>query len=143
MGHEVEVTIDAPAKLVWHTISDVDNWPEWTPATMTRVRRVDDGELRVGSSAEVVQPGQRDRTWTVTELTPGTSFVWTARDPGLRLTADHVVTGDADGPVTVRLTFDVAGPLAPLVGPFVGRTIRRAIAAEAASLKDWCERSVR
>jgi uncharacterized membrane protein len=138
MGHEVEVTIAAPADLVWRTISDVDNWPKWTP-TMTSVRRVDDGDLRVGSSADVVQPGQRDRTWTVTELVPDTSFVWAARDPGLRLTADHVVTGDPAGPVTVRLTFDVAGPLAPIVGIVAGRTIRRAIATEAASLKKWCE----
>lgn len=141
MENEIEVAIEAPAELVWRTISEVAAWPRWTP-TMTRVRRVDDGELRVGSSAEVVQPGQRDRTWTVAELVAGTSFLWTARDPGLRLTADHAITGDADGTVTVRLTFDVAGPLAPLAGLLAGRRIRQALATEAGALKDWCEKAV-
>lgn len=142
MRHEVEVTIDAPAELVWRTISDVAAWPEWTP-TMRAVRRLEDGELREGASAEVEQPAQPKRTWTVTALTPGKSFTWTARDPSLRYAADHVVTVKPDGKVTVLLTFSIAGLLAPIAGPLVGWAVRRAIDTEAASLKKWCEKSVR
>jgi uncharacterized membrane protein len=138
MRHEVTTRIDAPADLVWRTISDVERWPEWTP-TMESVRRLDDGELRVGSVAEVRQPRQPQRTWTVTEHAPGKSFTWTTTGQGVRLSADHVVTARANGEVVVMLSFSVAGPLRFLAALLGGRAIRQAIDTEAASLKSWCE----
>ncbi|RZQ61520.1 SRPBCC family protein [Amycolatopsis suaedae] len=137
MRHEVVTTVQAPAELVWRTISTVERWPEWTP-TMREVTRADTGELRVGSTAEVHQPGQPVRTWTVTELEPGRSFTWTTTGPGLRLSADHSLSGDGSG-VVVTLGFTVTGILAPLTGLLAGRTIRRAVETEAASLRTWCE----
>lgn len=139
MRHQVATRIDAPAAEVWRVVSEVTRWPEWTP-TMTEVRWLDGGDLRESCAAEVRQPGQPRRVWTVTELTPGRSFTWVAGGAGLRMTADHVVTADGDATV-VELSFGVAGPLAPLVGLLTGRTIRRALATEAASLKAWCERA--
>jgi len=118
MRHESTIMIGAPAELVWRTIRTVEKWPEWTP-TMTEVRRLDDGELRVGSTAEVGQPNQPKRTWTVTELAPDHSFTWTARSPGVRLAAGHAV--------------------APVAALLAGRTIRRLVDLEASSLKKWCE----
>ena len=137
MRHESTITIDAPAELVWRTIRTVEKWPEWTP-TMTEVRRLDDGELRVGSAAEVRQPNQPKRTWTVTELNPDRSFTWTARSPGVRLAAGHAVT-ERDGTVEVALTFELSGPLAPVAALLAGRTIRRLVDLEASSLEKWCE----
>ncbi len=139
MRHEVAIRVDAPADVVWQTISVVEKWPEWTP-TMESVRRHDKGELMVGSSAEVRQPEQPQRRWTVTELTPGRAFTWTASGPGVRLTADHAVTTGADGEVVATLAFAVSGPLASVVTLLGGRTIRRLMDTEASSLKAWCER---
>ena len=141
MRHEVTTTIDAPADLVWRTVADVERWSEWTP-TITEVRRHDDGDLRTGSTAVVRQPKQPARTWTVTELTEGTSFTWTSRGPGLHLSADHIVTTD-NGVTAVALTFSMAGPLAPLANLLAGKAVRAAVDTEAASLKKWCERTKR
>ncbi|HEY0451712.1 SRPBCC family protein [Actinophytocola sp.] len=138
MRHEVTLPIDAPAELVWQTMSTVEKWPEWTP-TMTEIRRLDDGELRVGSTAEVRQPKQPPRTWTVTELTPGKSFTWVSSGTGLQLAADHVITTDGDGTVGALLTFTVRGVLAPVAGLLAGGAMRRAVDTEAESLKKWCE----
>ncbi len=137
MRHERMITIDAPAELVWQTVRMVETWPEWTP-TMTAVRRLDDGELRVGSTAEVRQPNQPKRTWTVTELAPDRAFTWAATSPGVRMAAEHAVT-ERDGGVEALLTFELTGPLAPVAALFVGRTIRRLVDLEASSLKKWCE----
>ena len=140
MRHHVRTTIDAPADLVWRTVRDVAEWPSWTP-TMTEVR-VPDGELRLGGTAVIRQPGQPVRTWTVTELVEGRSFIWTAKGAGLRLSAGHTVSPE-DGKAVVELTFDVAGPLAPVASLLAGRAIRRAVDTEAASLKAWCEKVAR
>jgi uncharacterized membrane protein len=144
MRHEVSITVDAPADLVWHTVRDVEKWSEWTP-TITEIRLHGGGELRQGSVATVRQPKQPAREWTVTEVTGGRSFTWTSTGPGLRFSAGHTVTAvqGEEGRATVELTFSVAGPLAPVAGLLAGKAIRWAIATEAASLKKWCENSGR
>ncbi len=144
MRHVVTTTIDAPADLVWRTVEDVEKWSDWTP-TVIGIRRHDSGDLHEGSTAEVRQPKQPPRTWTVTELVEGRSFAWTSTSRGLRLYADHAVTADpADGGATVvELTFGVDGPLAPLDALLGGKAIRTAVDTEAASLKAWCERTSR
>jgi uncharacterized membrane protein len=140
MRHEVTTTIDAPADLVWRTVKDVEKWPEWTP-TMTEIQLRGDS-LRAGSVASVRQPKQPARTWTVTALNEGRSFTWASAGRGLRMSADHVVT-EENGSTTVRLTFDLAGPMAPLASLLAGKLIRQAVDTEAASLKAWCERTSR
>lgn len=138
MKHEVTITIDAPADLVWRTVVDVAKWSAWTP-TITEIRVHGGGELQQGSVATVRQPKQPAREWTVTELADGRSFTWTSSSPGLRFAADHTVT-TADGTTSVELTFSVAGPLAPVAKLLAGKAIRWAIDTEAVSLKKWCEK---
>jgi carbon monoxide dehydrogenase subunit G len=137
MRHEVTVRVDAPADVVWRAVSDVAKWSEWTP-TVDEIRLHGGGELALGSVATVRQPKQPAREWTVTELVEGRSFTWTSTGPGLRFSAEHIVTGD--GPTSVTLTFSVAGPLAPVATLLAGKAIRWAVDTEAASLKKWCEK---
>lgn len=141
MRHEVTTTIDAPADAVWRTVHDVARWSEWTP-TITEIRVHGGGELARGSVATVRQPKQPAREWTVTELVDGRSFTWTSRGPGLRFSADHIVTGNAER-TTVVLTFAVTGPLAPVANLLAGKAVRWAVDTEAACLKKWCERTSR
>ena len=69
------VSIDAPAAVVCALTTDVAGWPRLSP-TMQSVQRLDEGPLRVGSSARIKQPGQRAVVWTVTRLEPGREFSW-------------------------------------------------------------------
>ncbi|MEU6036741.1 hypothetical protein ABZ801_15155 [Actinomadura sp. NPDC047616] len=77
--------------------------------------------------------------WVVTEIRDGESFTWTTGGRGLRFTAGHELRDGAGGEVTVVLTFEVSGPLAPLATLLAGRTIRDHVDTEARSLKAWCE----
>lgn len=142
MRYEVTVSINAPVDVVWRTIAELERWPEWTP-TMTSVKPSGGDGLRVGDTAEVVQPKQRDRVWTITEVKEGESFTWEARDPGgLRVSASHTATPGPDGTTVVELALDVAGPKALLVlmKLLAGRTVRKFVDTEARSLKEWCEK---
>lgn len=140
MRHDATKSIAAPVEVVWRTMAELKRWPEWTP-TVTSIEASNEDGLRVGDTATMRQPGQRDRLWTVTEVTEGESFVWEATDPGgLRMKAGHVVKPGADGGAVVELYFAVTGPMAWLAGLLAGRTIRRNVDTEARSLKDWCEK---
>ena len=141
MRYEVNATIDAPADVVWQAVKDVEKWSDWTP-TVDGITVHGGGEIEPGSVATVRQPGQPVREWTVTELIEGRSFFWVTRSPGLRFSADHVVT-PADDKTKVELSFSVEGPLAPLAALLAGKRIRTAVDTEAASLKKWCERTLR
>ncbi|WP_052304893.1 SRPBCC family protein [Stackebrandtia nassauensis] len=139
MFHHVTLAVKAPVDLVWRTIADLEDWPKWTP-TVTSVKPSHQDGLRVGDTAEVVQPKQRDRVWTITEVKEGESFTWKASDPGgLRLSADHIAKPGPDGTTVVELTFDLAGPTAFLAKLLAGATIRKFVDTEAKSLKEWCE----
>lgn len=137
MYAEKVVKISAPTARVWDVISDVERWPEWT-ASVTSVRRLDEGPLRVRSRARIQQPRLPPVTWTVTEVLPGESFTWVASAPGVRTTATHRVRPDASGSV-VTLMLDQAGPVGALFGRLTAGLTRRYLAMEAAGLRARAE----
>lgn len=138
MHYEVTVDIEAGADAVWSALADVESWPRWT-ASVTSVRRLDQGELRVGSEARVEQPRLRPATWRVTDLEPGTSFVWETQAPGLLSIGGHFITRLEDGRSRVVLTVDQVGFLAPLLRPFVDGLVRGYVSMEGNGLKSLCE----
>jgi hypothetical protein len=66
---EHRLDIDAPLAVVWGLTIDVERWPSMSP-TVTTVKRLDPGPLRMGSQTLVKQPGQPKRIWIVTLLEP-------------------------------------------------------------------------
>jgi uncharacterized membrane protein len=138
MHYEVTVEIEAPPEAVWAVLADVERWPEWT-ASMTGVRRLDPGELHVGSEARVKQPRLLEATWRVTELEPGSSFTWESRSPGLTTVGGHRIAERDGRRSAVTLTIDQAGPAAALVRPFTAGLTRRYLGMESAGLKRRCE----
>src|SRR3954465_10585859 len=113
MRHSLTFPVDGPPDDVWAVLSDVERWPEWT-ASMRVVERLDDGELRVGSSARIKQPALPRVVWTVTEVVPSRSFTWEARSGGVHTKGIHTVEADGDGS-RVTLGIDQRGPMSWLV----------------------------
>lgn len=108
------VSIDAPADVVWALTTDVAGWPRLSP-TMQSVQRLDEGPLRVGSSARIKQPGQRMAVWTVTRLEPGREFSWHTVRRGRTITGTHRVIPEGAG-CRNTLEIEMDGPLAPVLG---------------------------
>jgi uncharacterized protein YndB with AHSA1/START domain len=137
----VTAVIDAPPEKVFSVLCDVERWPEWT-STMTRIRRLEKGPFAVGSSARVRQPRLLPAVWQVTELENQRNFTWTARSPGVRMTARHLIEPQGSGSRVV-LSFELAGRIAPLIARLYGGLIERYIATEAQGLKKRSESTVK
>jgi uncharacterized membrane protein len=132
------VRVAAAPQRVWDVLADVENWPSWTPS-VTSVTRLDDGPLRVGSKVKIKQPRLPTTTWTVTELSPGESFTWTAAGPGFRTTASHRIQPTETGSV-VMLTLHQQRLVGGLIGRFTASLTNRYLAMEGNGLKDRAER---
>jgi hypothetical protein len=123
-----DLLIRADLDRVWDLTVDVERWPELGP-TMTSVTRLDDGPLRVGSTARVVQPFQRPTVWTVTHLEPQRFFEWFAKVGTITMTARHRLVPEADG-VRNELSVEFSGFGSRLVRRLIGSKIREAITIE-------------
>jgi uncharacterized membrane protein len=135
------IDIDAPADVAWTVMSDGERWPEWT-ASVTSVKRLDKGPLRIGSRALIRQPRFPPAVWTVTALEPGRRFVWKSGMPGMWVYGDHSVDATATGTrATLRLSYD--GALARLMGRLTRGITNRYLDMEAAGLKKRSEEIAR
>jgi uncharacterized membrane protein len=136
--------IDAPAAVVWQLTTDVEQWPTLFE-TVQRVERLDDGPLRVGSTARIKQPGQSPAIWTVTELDPSSRFVWQTRRPGLQLVATHEIvdeTGpDGGGACRNTLTLDLTGALGGLVARLLTNRLAAVLTIENQGFRTAAERT--
>lgn len=127
------LTIEASVDVVWRLTTDIEGWPAITP-TITRVVRLDDGPLRVGSRARVKQPRQLEGVWTVTCLAEGRAFSWQTTRTGLTMVGSHLLEAAGDG-CRNTLTLDLDGFGAGLFGRLFGRQISGAIETENAGFR--------
>ncbi|MBK1786941.1 SRPBCC family protein [Prauserella cavernicola] len=139
MRLEVVRRVDAGLEVVWAALADIESWSRWTES-ITSVRRLDTGPLRVGSQARVKQPRLPEQVWRVTELTESAGFTWETRGPGVTTIGGHWLT-DADGAVTATLTLEQRGPLGAVLGMVLGGLSRRYVNLEADGLKRAAESS--
>jgi len=133
------IAIAAPAATIWHALLDVERWPTWTD-TVTRATWLDDGPMRVGRRARLVQPRLGAAVYEVTELDPEKSFVWSRRSPGVTTVAGHHLTPQPDGTTLLTLSIEHSGPLAGLARLLSDRLTRRYLEIEARGLKAYSER---
>jgi uncharacterized membrane protein len=138
MEQSITVEIAAPVERVWEVLSDIEHWPEWTE-TVTSVKRLDEGPLRLGSRAKIDQPKIPETEYVVTQLDPGRSFTWVASGPGVTTTARHDVEVVPEGRSRVTLAVKQSGWLGSVMGRFYRGLTNRYLANEAAGLKSRCE----
>jgi len=138
MEYEKSVAVAAEPARAWAVLSDLERWPARIP-TYEEVRRLDDGDLRVGSRAFVKQKGLVAGEWEVSELVDGRTFTWASRQPGVRIVGRHHVTTDAAGATRLTLVLEQTGWLSGLVSMLMGRKIKRYVDLEAEALKEAAE----
>ena len=137
MDFDISVDIAASPDIVWAVMSDGERWPQWT-ASVTSVRLLDPGPLRIGTRAWIKQPRFPPARWIVTALEPGRSFTWKSGGPGVWVHAHHSVAPVATGTrATLRLHYE--GLLARLLGRLTAGITNRYLAMEAAGLKKRSE----
>lgn len=137
MQFETSVGVAAPREVVWAVLADVESMPELTES-VSSVRKLDPGPLRVGMRVRIHQPRLPPATWTVTEVVEGERFVWRARGLGFHTVGFHEVSSDGDAS-RVRLVLEQAGPLGGLVGRLSRGLTERYIGLEAAGVKRRAE----
>jgi uncharacterized membrane protein len=136
------IEIHAPQAQVWATLADVERWPEWT-ASMKQVDLVSGRPLALGSRVRVKQPRLQALEWKVTELVPGEVFTWTGSTLGVQCVGRHCVEPKTTDSVTVTLSLEQTGFLAPVIGRVMARLTRRYIDMEARGCKARSEAGVR
>jgi hypothetical protein len=131
MRYEESTLIDAPVELIWRLTTEVAGWPAFIP-TVQRLERLDDGPLRVGSTARLKQPGQAAAVWTVTRLEPMREFTWQTRRLGTRLTGRHLLEPAGTG-TRNTLVLETDGPGSGVVSALFGGLMRKSVHQEAAA----------
>ena len=137
MHLEQSIEIAAPTSTVWEIITDVARWPEWTP-TFKAIEVLDGGSFATGMRARITQPAIPKATWTVTEVRPGEGFVWTTKNLGMSMRADHQIVPTPAG-CRVTLVLDLTGFAARLLAPVMAPALRKALRQESAGLKRRAE----
>ena len=137
MRNEISISIAAPPERVWAVMTDVERWPEWT-RTVSESRRLDSGDFRLGSRAELKQPRIPKLTWTVSALEDGSSFEWRTRAPGVSTVAGHAVVQEDTGS-RATLWVEQTGLLIKLMGGRFSRMADEYLAIEAEGLKHRSE----
>ena len=132
----ITVEILAPLPLVWSVLADVERWPAWT-ASISRVRRLSDLPLCVGSRIRIHQPKLPPALWRVTEWNPDAGFTWVSLAPGVRVTARHTVEATTHG-TRVHLSIHYAGWFGRLLARWTAALNERYLAMEATGLKARC-----
>ena len=136
---EDSIEIGAPPTVVWDVFTDVERWPTWT-ASVTSLRAMDGG-LDVGNRFRIKQPRFPRLTWTVTAVTPGSSWSWASTTPGNTTVASHWVEPiDGGARTLVRQRIDQRGPGGALVGRLARGLTQKYLRLEAEGLKAASER---
>jgi hypothetical protein len=99
--------------------ADMATWPEWNADTEW-VRL--DGPFAEGSTG-VLKPEGGPKTKFVIQVLTDTEFTDVSLLPGARLTFRHLVGTDPAGRTEVRVTVNLAGPLAWLWNRILGKDI--------------------
>ncbi|MFD2762889.1 SRPBCC family protein [Micromonospora eburnea] len=138
MDCQETISTTASIEHCWAALEDVTSYPRWT-ASMSLVELLDGPALRMGNRFRIRQPGLAATVWRVCELSPGTSFAWEARAPGVRTVGHHRVDRQPDGTTRIRIGIRQTGALAWLVALLIGAKTRRYVRMEAAGLKAAAE----
>ena len=143
MNHELrtEITIDAPAEIVWDVLMDLERYSEWNPFIIESSGRAAVGERLTN---RLHAPGGKTRTFrpTVTEVQNEQAFEWLGRFgiPGLfdgRHRFELRTTGS--GQTTFTHSERFTGVLVPLMRSSLDTETAASLTAMNEALKERAE----
>ena len=137
--YSTSISINTNQETIWKVLSDVAHWPEWTP-TVARVEVLDQPELKRKNRYKLYQPKLQPAVWTVTVLTPPSSFTWESRMPGMLMIGGHVLNPVNANQSELTLKFAFQGWFGEIIGRLYRKTVESYIATEAQSLKKRIEK---
>lgn len=140
MDFEVSIDIAASPDAVWAVMSDAERWHEWT-ASVTSIRLLDGGPLRIGSRALIRQPRFPPAVWKVTALEPGRSFTWKTGAPGMWAYGIHSVAPAPGGGSRAHLRLHYEGIFGTLLARLTRGITNRYLNMEASGLRKRSELS--
>ena len=136
--YSASVTINANQEAIWKVLSDVAHWNDWTPTT-TKVEVLDAPKLKLNNRYKVFQPKLQPAVWSVTVLTPPSSFIWESKMPGMVMIAGHTLKPTGTNQTELTLTFSFQGALGAILGWLYRNIVENYLATEAQSLKKRVE----
>jgi hypothetical protein len=136
--YSTSITINANQEAIWKVLADVAHWHAWTP-TVTKVEVIDEPELKLNHRYKVYQPKLQPAIWTITVLTPPSSFTWESRMSGMIMRAEHTLKPTGTNQTELSLMFSFQGLLGEIVGRIYRETVQSYITTEALSLKKRVE----
>lgn len=134
---EYTQTTSATAQDLWQHYADPARWPEWDHEISSVTF---EGALREGACGSLKPVKGPRATFTVTELTPLVSFTDTTRLPFAQLDFTHSIRR-VDGGTNFTHRVAMTGPLAPLFGRLIGRTIAAELPTAMRALAALAERT--
>jgi uncharacterized membrane protein len=136
--YSASISINANQEAIWKVLSDVAHWNDWT-STITKVEVLDTPELKLNNRYKVFQPKLQPAVWSVTVLTPPSSFIWESKMPGMVMIAEHMLRSTGTNQNELTLTFSFQGRLGAIIGRLYRNTVQAYLATEAQSLKKRVE----
>lgn len=133
-----DLTVDAPADLVWRIYSDIEHWPDWTDSVRT-VRFLEGEAISVRARVEIKQPRLPLLEWVVTEVEDGRAWTWVASSLGSTTLAHHLLVPLDDSSTRVEQRIEHSGVLGRRVGALLEGQTRRYLDMEGRGLKLRCE----
>lgn len=136
LTHTVE--IEAAPGVVWAAHEEIERWPERLES-MQRVKRLDEGELRVGSRAVIKQPLLPALRYELTVLEREQSVTWENHSFGIHIVATHELVATASGGTTLTLMLEMSGLPARIGWPLMRGMAGKFQRQEADGFKAYCE----
>jgi len=117
--YEHSETTSAAPERVWDRYADPALWPAWD---LDVKRMTLEAPMAVGVRGRLTPKSGPTTSVVFTRVEPGRGFTNVSRLPLARLEVDHRITPEGDGSRFTHCV-TITGPLAPLFGRLVGRSI--------------------
>jgi len=133
---EHNITIAAPAEIVFARYKDVERWSDWDPATASSTL---DGKFEVGTRGRLVPNKGLGVPMELTEVIEGSSFTIVSKIPMFLMQFNHEIEPNTNG-VKVTHRVKLQGLLLMLIGNRLASQIDKGLPITLTNLKVLAER---